>query len=829
MRLHLRSAHLLWLLLSLLGVGSWPSRAEAAEGALAAPCAPATSLLRDIASGAGDSFIAEPVRAGATLYFTADDTVHGRELWRSDGTPAGTQLVKDIRVGGEGAAPTKLTAVQGGVFFLVTVPGAVELWRSDGTEAGTARVKVFPPQAEPNELAGVGSTLFIGVDDGSSGFELWKSDGTEAGTMRVRDIRPGPDSSMPGALTVFQEALFFRANDGTTGLELWRSDGTEAGTRRVKDLYSGPSNGDPSNLTVVGQSLFFTAVPAFGNAKLWRSDGTEAGTVLLGVFTPPFHAVPEELTAAGGLLFFRIDDNVNGVELWKTDGTMAGTRLVRDIQPGSNISSSMPQLLTAVGDTLFFVANDGVNGIELWRSDGTLAGTRRVRDILSRPGRPTFSVLAPGPGVLLLGMNDSVTGTELWRSDGTAAGTYLLEDLVPGGESLPRALTVLGANLVFVASTPGTGQELFALPLTTLDCTNPTLQCPGPQTVEATRFDGTPVFFPSATASDDSLTQLTVSYTRPSGDTFRVGTYPVTATTKDAAGNSAACTFNVTVQDTVPPLIRGCPTGAIVREATSPGGAFINYPVVVSDLTSVPTVEHSRPPGLFPRGTTDVLIRATDQASNESRCAFQVNVQDTVAPSLTCPKDRARIAWSGEDLILDYALEVEDVASTPRVITAYPPGSQLPLGETTVDVTARDDAGNEARCSFRVQLVDLLGPTITCPEPVQEVASREGRAVVRFPEAVAADNLGPPEVSYSHEPGGTFELGETVVTATARDLGGVTASCSFTVTVAEAPPVVEKSGCQAGASGMGLGWLLLALTPLLPRRRAGPGARRPAR
>src|SRR5262245_62031164 len=95
-------------------------------------------------------FTGPMVNVNGTLFFAADDGVNGQELWKSDGTAAGTIMVKDIRPGANGSFPENLTAV--------------------------------------------GNTLFFAADDGVNGTELWKSDGTAAGTILVKDINPGSDT-----------------------------------------------------------------------------------------------------------------------------------------------------------------------------------------------------------------------------------------------------------------------------------------------------------------------------------------------------------------------------------------------------------------------------------------------------------------------------------------------------------------------------------------------------------------------------------------------------------------------------------------------------------
>ncbi len=534
--------------------------------------------------------------------------------------------------------------------------------------------------------------------------------------------------------------LFFRASEPSSGYELWKSDGT--GAVRVKDVVPGAQGSTPEGLTAVGQLLFFSASSAAGNTLLWRSDGTEQGTVLVRDFGDSAGVTLQFLTAAGNTLFFQLDSPASGAELWKSDGTLAGTMLVKDIQPGPTPSS--PRELTAVGSTLFFVANDGVHGEELWKSDGTAGGTRLVRDIIPGSGNPEFGTLSAGPGVLLMEVDDLQSGDEPWRSDGTAEGTYRLADLVQGlGESSPREFRFSGGKLFFAATQAASGEELFVVPLTDVDCTRPTLTCPAVE-IEALSSRGIQLDYPPVGAVDDSIFGLAVYFDPPPG-MLSLGTTRVKASARDLAGNGNTCSFDISVVDKTPPVLL-CPE-RVEQEATGPNGVRATFFAVANDSVSgALDVAYQPVQGSeFPVGTSTVTATVADDALNPATCTFQLTVRDTTPPRLRCPADLFQVATSEESLSVDYLVDVRDaVTPSPQLISSHPPKSRFPLGNTVVDVQARDGAGNTADCSFKVQLVDPQGSSITCPETQYARSSGAQGAVVNFSEARRRTTWGRP-------------------------------------------------------------------------------------
>ncbi|TWT52953.1 hypothetical protein Pla22_05810 [Rubripirellula amarantea] len=428
-----------------------------------------TVLVKDVSAGSasGAAFGSNMLNVAGTLFFAAREGVHGYELWKSDGTEAGTTLVKDIRPGHLDASPKEFINV-GGVLYFTANDGThgTELWKSDGTSAGTVLVSDIRDGAagsDPQWMQSARGNVFFSADDGSAGRELWVSDGTVTGTTMPLDIQTGAVGSIPTNLTEFGGEIFFTANDGTVGGELWKSDGTSAGTTLVADVRPGVGGSYGRHLRNLNGTLIFSAFDGTHGWEFWKSDGTTAGTQLVVDSMPGGLGRSMGEAVVVGNQIFAISYDSGGRELWKTDGTAAGTTMVADVSNGTyNTGPTLSAQLTNVGGTLYFSTNDGTSGYELWTSDGTALGTLEVADIYSGVGGSSPAFFADFGGTVLMRAKDSTHGHELWKSDGTVAGTTMVKDIrVDTLTSYPAHFAAVGDTLYFRANDATHGHELW--------------------------------------------------------------------------------------------------------------------------------------------------------------------------------------------------------------------------------------------------------------------------------------------------------------------------------------------------------------------------------
>ena len=306
----------------------------------------------DLASPGGGSVVADLegskpsdfMKVGNRIFFSADSDQGattsnvGRELFSLDlSSLFGTvSLVKDINEGSQDSSPSSFEAMGGTLFFTADdgISGT-ELWKSDGTYAGTtivSNIAANESDSWPQELVAIGNELFFSATDGNSGHELWKSDGTYSGTTLVKDIRPGVMGSGLMRLTAMGGKLFFPASDGIHGNEMWMSDGTESGTVMIADIQSGNIGSYPTVLTPMGDKLYFAAG---GNSSIgyelysYEID-SGAGTLTLAedINEGAQSGSPMKLVPIGNKLFLVADDGSGwGFQLryhWENPGPVIG-------------------------------------------------------------------------------------------------------------------------------------------------------------------------------------------------------------------------------------------------------------------------------------------------------------------------------------------------------------------------------------------------------------------------------------------------------------------------------------------------------------------------
>ncbi len=275
--------------------------------------------------------------------------------------------------------------------------------------------------------------------------------------------------------------------------------------------------------------------------------------------------------------------------------------------------------------------------------------------------------------------------------------------------------------------------------------------------------------------------------TRVSGETFLLGTTEVVYTATNSNNKTSTCRFNVTVVDTgKPEVIKS--TAPIVINADAQCKAIATWtPPEFSDCSQITLTPNYNPGSSFPVGSTNVTYTARDLAGNTATSTFTVTVKDVTGPTIVkCPElinlnvtgnCKAKATWEPPVFT--------DACGPVIVSSSHNPGADFPVGSTEVTYTAVDGAGNESFCKFDVVVKDQVAPVISsCPEDTTlSVTALPGSIAVDWRAPVVSDDCGIVSTTSSHNPGDSFPVGTTVVTYTATDISGNTATCSFKINI----------------------------------------------
>ena len=207
-----------------------------------------------------------------------------------------------------------------------------ELYISDGTQAGTYLLKDIKPGiagSDPTYFMFFQNKMYFTAEDGTSGRELWVTDGTSAGTMLFKDLNPGlGDGINELSAGIYNNRMYFKGNN-----KLWSTDGTPSGTNLFMDIGISASN----YFVIVNNKLLFLSSDFPSGSELWSTDGTVANTNRILEINPGTGSATYELRQSNAIctdqLFFNADNGGYNIEPWVTDGTAAGTHLIEDLNP----------------------------------------------------------------------------------------------------------------------------------------------------------------------------------------------------------------------------------------------------------------------------------------------------------------------------------------------------------------------------------------------------------------------------------------------------------------------------------------------------------------
>ncbi|XP_033103176.1 hyalin-like [Anneissia japonica] len=302
----------------------------------------------------------------------------------------------------------------------------------------------------------------------------------------------------------------------------------------------------------------------------------------------------------------------------------------------------------------------------------------------------------------------------------------------------PASTFQVGDTLVtYTAEDPYGNTDMCSFTITVQDNEVPIIyNCPNDTKVNTTfRLPTANVSWTEPIAEDNSG-RLNLTVDIEPASTFQIGDTLVTYTAEDPYGNTAMCSFTITVEDKEPP-VPICPS-------------------LVSGVTDLGK----------PNGTV----------------SYNISIMDNVQV---------------HEMFINYQGANQKTLTINQTYTVVETTVVLPIGETEIEHIFIDSAfpvGNEATCYVIVAIEDNEDPVITfCPNNITvNTTFRLPTAIVSWNEPIAEDNSGRVNFTVDIGPASTFLVGDTLVTYTAEDPYGNTDMCSFTITVQDKePPVIS--------------------------------------
>ncbi len=437
-----------------------------------------TFRLADINPGSGDPSISSltvtNIGGQSIAFFSANDGTNGSELWKTDGTSAGTQMVKNINSGSFSSSPTGFTQLTNKVlFFANNGINGTEPWVTDGTSAGTFILKdintglnssFYSFGTKPVSLSSNG---YFEAYNTSNIPALWTTDGTELGTVAVQ----GGSYQYPKNLTVFQNKVYFTMNQTFTNL-LYIDNPALPPT--FVYYYTGGFNVlNAKDFTVSGGKLFFTSTTADNECRLYQISDNPNLAYSCKDINPsdtgdpfPTNSIKRKFYPVGnGNIVFLAKDQNNGTELWFSDGTINGTVLIKDHALGT--TSGDYSYIKILGDLIFYVVNDADGKYDAWMTSVNAFSFVSTNSKMStiNPGLnlSNFYPIATSSGQLYFSAYDKTIGYELYKTNGNSMS--LVKDIATAyNADNTQSFNItarVGSTLYFAADNGKNGLEVW--------------------------------------------------------------------------------------------------------------------------------------------------------------------------------------------------------------------------------------------------------------------------------------------------------------------------------------------------------------------------------
>jgi gliding motility-associated-like protein len=671
------------------------------------------------------------------------------------------------------------------------------------TVSATGVVSWMPPEGITTS-----GTVTLVVEDGD---EDASPPDTEDFVVAVTAVNDPPVISTTAPATATEDVLYTYAAGVTD------PDDANNGTDITWTLSNAPA-GMTVSATGVVSWMPPEGITTSGTVTLGVEDGDEDASppdtedfvvAVTAVNDPPVISTTAPATATEDVLYTYAagvtdpDDANNGTDItWTLSNAPAGMTV-----SATGVVSWMPPEGITTSGTVTLGVEDGDEDASPPDTEDFVVAVTAVND------PPVISTTAPATATECVlytyaagvtDPDDANNGTDItWTLSNAPAGMTVSATGVVSWTP-PEGITTSGTVTLGVedgdedASPPDT--EDFVVEVTEVNEPPVISNCPS-DIVVSTSGPGCNeiVNWPLPTASDNCSVDTFVS-THDPGDTFPVGATTVTYTATDSDGNSATCSFQVTVNDTSPPLFANCPEDIITYGV---GAVTWISPSATDDCSDVNLSSNFNPGDVFPIGTTQVVYTAEDGSGNISTCSFFVTVaNDEENPVITnCPPD---VVISTTDSTCDNLVTwIPPTASDNDVLSAFTsthePGDIFPLGATTVTYTATDDNGNQSTCSFNVIVEDSYPPDFDfCPSSVSVSGFNIDAQLVEvnWEAPIASDNCTSLDLQSNYKPGDLFDPQSTTeVVYTATDGSGNVSECVFEVGPFEnnAPSVQNQS------------------------------------